>query len=117
MTPDGPIKALSELRDLQIFDVDEHLCGICDDLEFEGEPGGPLKVAALLVGPGAWRGRLPAPLFRLLRLIAGERVIRVPWSAVEHVTSRIRLDRTAEALGLGREDRRLRSYIEKVPFA
>ncbi|HSV02405.1 MAG TPA: hypothetical protein VLI41_04300 [Phenylobacterium sp.] len=117
MTPDGAIKVFSELRDLQIFDCEDQLCGICDEVEFEGEPSQPLKVAALLVGPGAYRGRLPGVVFWLVRRVAGDRITRVPWSAVEHVTSRISLNVRAEDLGLGREDRRLRPLIEKVPFA
>lgn len=117
MRPDGSIKVLSELRDLQIFDCERHLCGICDEVEFEGAPGKPLKVAALLVGPGGYRGRLPGFLQPIVRLLAGERVVRVPWSAVEHVTSHVTLNRTAEDLGLGREDRRLRPWLKRIPFA
>jgi sporulation protein YlmC with PRC-barrel domain len=117
MTPNDAIKVFSELRDLQVFDCDDHLCGVCDDLELDGRPGRPLKVKALLVGPGAYDGRLPGPVFWLVRRLAGQGIVRVPWSAVAHVTSRISLNRRAEDLGLDRPERRLRPLIQKVPFA
>jgi hypothetical protein len=111
------LKVFSELRDLEIFDSDHELCGICDDVEFEGEPGKPLRIVALLVGPGAYRGRLPGWVLWIAHRIAGDRIVRVPWTAVGHVTSRITLNVTAESLGLGAVDRRLRPAIEKVPMA
>jgi hypothetical protein len=51
------------------------------------------------------------------RRIAGDRITRVPWAAVEHVTSRITLNRTAEGLGLNAVERRLRPRLAKIPFA
>ena len=93
------------------------LCGIADDVEFKGAPGGPLRISALLVGPGAYRGRLPGWMAAIARWIAGDAIVRVPWSAVDHVTSRIGLNCTAEAAGLGAVERRLRPRIAKAPFA
>jgi hypothetical protein len=109
------IKVLSELRDLEIFDSEGELCGIADDVEFEGAPGGPLKAKALLVGPGAYAGRTPAWLAWLVQRVAGKRIVRVPFAAVEHVTSRITLNRTAEALGLATVEARLRPLVGKLP--
>jgi hypothetical protein len=115
VTPDKSIKVLSELRDLEIFDSAHELCGIADEVEFEGSPGKALVVKALLVGPAAYRGRLPDWMATIARLIAGDGMVRVPWSAVEHVTSRITLNRTAEDLGLAAVERRLRPLLKKVP--
>jgi sporulation protein YlmC with PRC-barrel domain len=115
VTTRQPIKVLAELRDLQIVDSEDQLCGIVDEVEFEGEPGKSLRVSALLVGPGAYRGRLPGWLAAIVRWIAGERIIRVPWQAVEHVTSRITLNRTAEDLGLNAVERRLAARFPKIP--
>ncbi|MFL5295112.1 MAG: hypothetical protein ACJ798_01900 [Phenylobacterium sp.] len=111
------IKLLSELRDLEIFDSEGELCGICDEVEFEGGPGKPLRIVALIVGPGGYEGRLPRWAAWLARRIAGGGAARVPWSAVEHVTSRISLNRTAQSLGLNAAERRLKPVIAKVPFA
>jgi sporulation protein YlmC with PRC-barrel domain len=111
------IKLFSELRDLEIFDSEGELCGICDEVELEGRPGAPLRITALIVGPGAYRGRLPRWAAWLAQRIAGEEEVRVPWSAVEHVTSRITLNRTAASLGLQAAERRLRGLVQKVPFA
>lgn len=117
MKPDGPIKLLAELRDLQIVDKDDRICGICDDIELEGKPGGPLRIKALLVGPGAYEHRVPRWLFAVVRLVAGRSVTRVPWSSVETVTSRIRLKTTGEAQGLRQVEDRLAGWFGRLPFA
>jgi hypothetical protein len=109
------IKVLAELRDLEIFDSEDTLCGIADDVEFAGNPGEPLRVVALLVGPGAYRDRMPGWLLAIVRRIAGDAIVRVGWSKVEHVTSRITLNCSAEQAGLAAVDRRLRPLIAKVP--
>jgi hypothetical protein len=115
MTTSKPIKLLSELRDLEIFDCDDELCGICDDIEFEGAPGRPLRIKALLVGPGVYAGRLPAWAAWIVHRLAGDRIVRAPWSAVAHVTSRITLNQTAAALGLNAVERRLAPLVPKFP--
>ena len=53
MTPDGPLKLVSDLLDLPLIDSEGCYCGIVDDVEFSGAPGKALNVEALLVGPGA----------------------------------------------------------------
>jgi sporulation protein YlmC with PRC-barrel domain len=111
------IKLFSELRDLEIFDSRGELCGVCDEVELEGGPGQALRIAALLVGPGAYAGRLPRWLAWLTHRLAGSGEVRVPWDAVEHVTSRITLNRSADDLGLNRIERRLAPVLSKVPTA
>ena len=114
MTTSRSIKVFSELRDLEIFDSRDQLCGIADDVEFSGAPP---HVEAILVGPGALGPRLPRLVRPLVRWIAGKAVVRVPWAAVVHVTSRITLNQTAEALGLAAVDRRLaRGFPTRGPF-
>lgn len=108
------IKLLGEVRDLQVVDSDERKCGVVDDIELEGGPGKPLRVKALLIGPGAWRGRLPGWAFALVRLAAGDRVTRVPWSAVDHVTSRVFLNQPAATLGLMRVEDRLSALFARA---
>ena len=70
----------------------------------------------MVVGPGGYQGRLPRWAAALARWIGGDRGVRVPWSAVEHVTSRITLNRKAEALGLGAVERRLRPLAAEGPL-
>ena len=111
----SPLKVWAHIRDLEIVDSAGELCGVCDEVELEGGPGKPLKVAALLVGPGAYRGRVWAWVMPVVKRIAGDKVVRVPWTAVEHVTSRITLNVTAQSLGLAAVERRLRPLIRKVP--
>jgi len=114
---DGVLKLVSEVRDLQIVDLDDRNCGICDDIEFRGGPGEALEIKALLVGPGAYKGRLPAWAFVLVKWIAGTRMIRVPWEKVDKVTARIYLTERGETLGLHRLDDRLARPLRKVPSA
>ena len=117
MKRDAAIKLASEVRDLQIVDWEGRNCGICDDIEFTGGSGKPLQVKALLVGPGAYKGRLHPWASMLVRWIAGERIVRVPWEKVDKVTARIYLTERAEQLGLHGLDDRLREPFRKVPSA
>jgi sporulation protein YlmC with PRC-barrel domain len=111
------IKVFSEIRDLEIVDSEGELCGIADEVEFEGAPGAPLRIAALVVGPGGYEGRLPRWAVSLAKLVAGDRAVRVPWSAVEHITARITLNLPARALGLAAIERRLQPLLKKIPLA
>jgi sporulation protein YlmC with PRC-barrel domain len=115
MNPARSIKLMSEVRDLQILDRDGVKCGVVDDIAFSGGPGRPLKIAALLVGPGAWRGRLPGWAFALVKALAGEEVVSVPWSQVQTVTSMVKLKRTAAELGLAAAEERARRRLPRLP--
>lgn len=114
MKPGGSIKLVGGLRDLQIVDSEGARCGIADDLELDGAPGGKLKIKAILVGPGAWRGRLPGWAMLAVRMIAGERIVRVPWNRVSRIASEIHLDCPARELGLMKAEDRARRYIPHV---
>lgn len=117
MRRSDPLKLLSEVRDLQIVDKDGRNCGICDDIELDGAPGEALTVAALLVGPGAYAGRLPEWVHRLIARAAGTGVVRVPWNTIEKISGRIHLSVSAEAIGLRRTEDRLIARLKQVPFS
>ncbi|MGN6512535.1 MAG: hypothetical protein ACTHKZ_03050 [Lysobacteraceae bacterium] len=104
-----------QVLDHGVLDADDWLCGVVDDLELEGGVGTPLRVTALLVGPGAWVPRLPALLARLLPPVVGTRCVRVPWSEVSVVGEHVRLRSPAAELGLGPVDRRLGLAIARLP--
>jgi hypothetical protein len=104
-----------QVLDHVVLDVDEWPCGVVDDLEVEGDVGAPLRVTALLVGPGAWTQRLPAVLKMLLPKLVGMHCVRVPWSEVCVVGEHIRLRSRAAELGLGTADRKLGLRIAKLP--
>jgi sporulation protein YlmC with PRC-barrel domain len=112
MTPDGALKLLSEVRDLQIVDNRGRLCGICDDIEVTKD----LKLSALLVGPGAYEMRLPALLYRIILWAVGGNIVRVPWEAVDHITSRIFLKVPGEELGLRQIENRLSAAFPRHPI-
>lgn len=96
MNPTGRIKLVSQLLDLPIVDRDERSCGIVDDVEFSGEAGKETRISALLVGPGAYEGRMPKWLFWLVRKIAGDRMARVPANEVAEIGSVVKLKSRAE---------------------
>ena len=112
MTP-RRLRLLTEVRDLQILDSRMHDCGIVDDVELEGGPGEGLRVKALLVGPGAYRGRMPAWAFALVRWVAGDRITRVPLAEIDTIHTAVILKCTATEVGLHRVENRVRKWIPR----
>lgn len=110
MNPRNEIGLLGALLDLPIVDSEGRQCGVVDDIELEEVRGG-LKVRALLVGPGAYRQRLPGWMYRLVATLAGDRIVRVPWDAIGTIGSRVQLNRTANQQGLHRAENRFRRAI------
>jgi len=111
MTPSSPIKLVSELLDLPLYDVDGKYCGVVDDVELDGEPGKPLKLKALLVGPGAYAGRLPRWAMRVVNLIAGDRVTRVPTDKIRTIDATVHLKCPGRDLGLHRSETAAAKWI------
>ena len=77
--PRDYVDVFCRVLDHQLVDCEDWPCGTVDELEVEGEPGTPLRIVAMRVGPGAWAPRLPALLARLAPKLAGTRSTRVPW--------------------------------------
>jgi sporulation protein YlmC with PRC-barrel domain len=114
MTPDSAIKLVSELLDLPLFDSEGNYCGCVDDVELAGGPGKDLRLKALLVGPGAYQGRLPKWAMALVKLIAGDRLTRVPMERVKTIRAEVQLDRPGRELGLDRSEKRARQWLPEV---
>ena len=104
MTPDGPLKLVSELLDLPLVDSDGNYCGVVDDVEFSGRAGGELKLKALLVGPGVYAARLPRWAMWLVKAIAGDRITRVPPDRIRTITDSVHLECPGSDLGLHRSE-------------
>ena len=102
MTPDSPIKLVSELLDLPLLDSEGAYCGIVDDVEFAGEK--ELWLKALLVGPVAYQGRMPRWMFWLVRKIAGDRLTRVPMEQVRTIGTTVHLECPGRDLGLHKSE-------------
>jgi sporulation protein YlmC with PRC-barrel domain len=113
MKPDGPIKLVSQLLDLPIIDSEGKHCGIVDDVELAGEAPKAMKIKALLVGPGAYGDRLPRWMMSLVRMTAGDRVVRVPWSKVGTIRSAVQLQVAGRTLGLQRSEDRVKRWIPR----
>jgi sporulation protein YlmC with PRC-barrel domain len=106
-----------DLLDHELVDVEGVPCGMVDDVEIAGGGGKPLRVVALLSGPGAVAPRLPAVLARLVRRLWGDRVVRIPLDAIKTIDERVTLARTAEALHLRAVDRKWGRWIARLPGA
>jgi sporulation protein YlmC with PRC-barrel domain len=113
----GHLDLYRRVLDHALVDSDGLPCGTVDDIEVEGKPGEPLIVVALLVGPAAWAPRLPVLFAKLARLIAGSRLVRVPWSEVAKIGERITLRSSAVELGLGVTDRRAGRWLAPLPLS
>ncbi len=111
MTPDSPIKLVSELLDLPLLDKEGKYCGIVDDVEFVGTK--KLKLKALLVGPGAYEGRMPWWMFWLVKNIAGDWLVRVPMDKVDTIGTVVKLECAGRDLGLQRGEMRVGKWIPK----
>ena len=114
MKPDGPLKLVSQLIDLPLIDKDDNWCGVVDNVEFAGAAGKEARIKALLVGPGAYAGRLPRWAFWLTRKIAGDQVIRVPLEAIETISAAVHLNRSADELKLWTDENRARRWIPRI---
>jgi sporulation protein YlmC with PRC-barrel domain len=112
--PADAIDLVGQLRDLQIVDANGVHCGIVDDIELAGKPGGALRVKALLVGPGAYARRVPRWWMALVRLVAGAGCVHVPWQEVDAITSVVKLRRPAATLGLNRGEGRARKRLPPI---
>ena len=113
MRPSDPIKLVAELLDLPIVDKDGRYCGIVDDVELSGSAGKELRLEALLVGPGAYEGRLPGWWFWLVRKIAGDRIVRVKVERIDEIRSVVKLNCGAEEARLHMVEDRVRSWIPR----
>lgn len=114
MKPSDPIKIVSQLLDLPITDSDGRWCGVVDDVELSGSAGKETRLAALLVGPGAYAGRMPRWMFWIVRKIAGDRITRVPVSEIESIRSAVHLKVRAESVGLNKTEDAARALIPHV---
>lgn len=100
------------ILDHQLVDSEGHHCGKVDDLELEGIRDGNPRVAAILTGAPAWRGR--GRLGRLAAAVSRGRTVRIPWEEVKDVHAEVELRRTAHELRLAREEG-ARAIIERIP--
>jgi hypothetical protein len=113
MKPDASIKLVSQLLDLPLLDKDDRWCGIVDDVELDGAAGRETRISALLVGPGAYSGRMPSWMFWLVCKIGGNRIARVPVKSIDRIARAVHLNCTAEQLKLHAVEDRVRSWIPR----
>jgi sporulation protein YlmC with PRC-barrel domain len=113
VNPSGRIKLVSQLLDLPIVDKDERSCGIVDDIELTGQTGKEMRLEALLVGPGAYEGRMPQWMYWLVRRIAGDRMARVPATEIIEIGSVVKLKCAGERLGLHQAENAASKWIPR----
>jgi sporulation protein YlmC with PRC-barrel domain len=113
LKPLGRIKLVSQLLDLPIVDKDERSCGIVDDIEFSGGPGEDTRIEALLVGPGAYAGRMPRWMYWIVRKIAGDRMARVPAGQIIEIGSVVKLRSRGERFELHIVENEVAAWIPR----
>jgi sporulation protein YlmC with PRC-barrel domain len=113
MTARNPIDLALGVLDHQLLDVDDRRCGKVDDLELEGLSEGKPRVAAIVTGPPAWRGR--GRLGRIAATLARGRSARIPWDEVKEIGSAVHLRKSATEFRLGRGDERARPWVNRLP--
>jgi sporulation protein YlmC with PRC-barrel domain len=113
MKPSGSIKLVGQLLDLPIIDKDGNYSGVVDDIELTGGPGKQLRLTALLVGPGAYEGRMPKWAMWLVGRIAGDRITRVPIGKVAKIDSAVHLVGSADSLGLHQSEDAARAWVPR----
>jgi len=111
----GHLDLVHELLDHELVDVNGTPCGVIDDIELTGGIGAPLRVTALLVGPGASAPRLPRLAAWTVARLFGTRRARVPWDQIDTIAERIVLKTTGASLGLGKLDRRVGRWLARLP--
>ena len=113
MKPDGKLKMVSQLLDLPLLDSEGKYCGIVDDVELTGGAGKALELKALLVGPGAYSGRLPRWAMWLVGKVAGDRITRVPMDRIRTISDSVHLERPGDELGLHRSEKAAAKWIPR----
>jgi sporulation protein YlmC with PRC-barrel domain len=106
-----PLKLVSQLLDLPLLDQDGRYCGIVDDVDLSGDAGADFVIKALLVGPGAYHGRLPPWVMWLVAKLVGDGIVRVPPARIEDIGSAVQLNCTAREAGLDRTETRVRRWL------
>src|SRR5215211_1331667 len=102
--------------DRQLVDSDGRRCGKVDDLDIDGEPGGPAKAVALVSGPEAWRAGKHGPIGWLLaRVFSGDDTARVHVETIDGLGVEVRLKLPAAALGLAHGEDRGADFIRPIP--
>jgi sporulation protein YlmC with PRC-barrel domain len=113
--PETQVNLGLRLLDDQLFDSEEHRCGRVDDIQLKGGPGKRTEVSALLVGPGAWMGRLRRPFDYTVDALGPDYMHCIPWDAVTSVGTSIGLSRSAKELGLETADGRNVVWVGSPP--
>lgn len=117
-----PLDVALSLLDRQILDRDGTPIGKVDDIALHWDGERPV-ITDLLVGPGAWSGRMPGLFGRMvhgtwLRLHPREdpQPLRIPLTEVQRLDSAVHLRLRRDDLGIaGPEAWMRRHVVEKLP--
>jgi sporulation protein YlmC with PRC-barrel domain len=80
-----PVNLALRVLDDQLVDANGTRFGRVDDLELDGGPGEPPRVAAILMGAGAWRWRVPRHLETVTAALTPDVLRHIPWELVREI--------------------------------
>jgi sporulation protein YlmC with PRC-barrel domain len=112
---DDEIRLRAQILDREVIDSEFFPCGKIADVEFKGEPGKPLRISTILLGPGAWSKRLPASLQLLVEKTLGTEEMQIPWEQIKGVGSHIQLRSNVFDLKLNVPDLKIAPKLRKLP--
>jgi sporulation protein YlmC with PRC-barrel domain len=110
-----------DVLDKPVIDRNGREMGRVDGMVLEQEPGQPVRLAAVLIGPAALGDRLHPALGRLVRRIERwfgvdqDRPARIGVADIDHVGTKVRVRLSIGDTAVAAVERRIRALLLRVP--
>ena len=117
------MELIRDLLDKLVVDRHGHEMGRVDGIIVEQRDGLPPRISALEIGPSVLGGRLHPAIGRFIAGleqafgVAHGRPVRIAFSDVIEMGNHLEVDLIIGETGAGNVERRLRTWIEKIPGA
>jgi hypothetical protein len=110
-----------DLLDKSVVDRNGREMGRVDGILAIQEPGAPVRLSAVLIGPAALGDRLHPTLGRFIRSIEawfgldGGRPARIEFGDIDQIAAKVRVRLTISATAVGAVEQRLRAVVRRIP--
>ena len=110
-----------DVLDKSVIDRNGREMGRVDGILIEQQPGQPVHLTAVLIGPAALGDRLHPALGRVVRRIEkrfgvdGDRPARVAFSDIDEIETKVRLRLAIGETAVAAVEQRLRSWVVRLP--